>query len=230
MAKQYGKVDAGVLQASKSLQAGKMSQNDFNKIVHSGTDGLTKFASGLKNVAFNMGIMLAATLAIKAAIYILDEIYVSFEEQQEIVDNLTSSIEDLQEEYDNLKTDPSASGTKLNYLKKQIEYQKDLLDIEKERLALKYIDEQVPEFGEEETGTSGGHVNPTITPEDTVEVDIQNNMQKLQQAREQLAKVEDDTNGWFIGTWVNQEQESLKALSADWPSYSILVSKHSFVR
>ena len=32
MAKQYGKVDAGVLQASKSLQAGKMSQNDFNKI------------------------------------------------------------------------------------------------------------------------------------------------------------------------------------------------------
>lgn len=215
MAKQYGKVDAGVLQASKSLQAGKMSQNDFNKIVHSGTDGLTKFASGLKNVAFNMGIMLAATLAIKAAIYVIDELYVSFEEQQQIVDDLASSIEDLKSEYDQLKADPSASGVKLSYLKKQIDYQQDLLDIERERLALKYIDEKVPEFGEEDDGVSGGHVNATITPEDTVEVDIQNNMQKLQQAREQLAKVEDDTNGWFTGTWVNQEQESLKALSAN---------------
>ena len=78
------------------------------------------FAASLKSMAANIGIMLAITLAIKGAMWIFDQLYTSFEEQQEIVDDLTDKIKGLQEEYDNLKDDPSASGEKLDYLKRQI--------------------------------------------------------------------------------------------------------------
>lgn len=170
------------------------------------------FAASLKSMAANIGIMLAITLAIKGAMWIFDQLYTSFEEQQEIVDDLTDKIKGLQEEYDNLKDDPSASSTKLNYLKQRIEYEKDLLEIQKERLALKDIEENMPEVPSEKTGVSGGTVNPTYTAEDTVETNVQNNLKKLQQARTELEKLGENADGWIAQTWRDQEDSALESL------------------
>lgn len=103
--------------ADKSLDA-------YKKQVQNASGGNAAFAASLKSMAANIGIMLAVTLAIKGAMWVFDQLYTSFEEQQEIVDELTDKIKGLQEEYDNLKDDPSASSTKLNYLKQRIEYER----------------------------------------------------------------------------------------------------------
>lgn len=191
--------------------AGDLMEQFTERVGH-GESKLSALGKTVKGVAANIGIMLAVSLAIKGAMWVFDQLYTSFEEQQEIVDELTDKIKGLQEEYDNLKDDPSASSTKLNYLKQRIEYEKDLLDIQKERLALKDIEENMPEVPSEKTGVSGGTVNPTYTAEDTVETNVQNNLKKLQQARTELEKLGENTDGWIAQTWRNQEDSALESL------------------
>lgn len=59
---------------------------------------LSRMGTTLKNVAANMGIMLAASLAIKGIAYLWDKANVTLEEQQKIVDDLSSEITTLREE------------------------------------------------------------------------------------------------------------------------------------
>lgn len=212
LAKQLGHVDEKVLQVGKDFKSSGGSIEDFNKAVGATIPASKKFGLALQNIAINMGAMFVAMVVIKGAMMIFDKINVTFKEQQEIVDDLTDKIKGLQEEYDNLKDDPSASGTKLNYLKQRIEYEKDLLEIQKERLALKDIDENMPEVPSEKTGVSGGTVNPTYTAEDTVETNVQNNLKKLEQARTELEKLGDNTDGWIAQTWRDQEDSAIESL------------------
>lgn len=102
---QFNVLDQNVVKAAKDLQYGRISLDEFNAIAAQSSATVTKFSNALKSAAINMGAMLAVTLAVQAAIYIIDELYVSFEEQQEIVDNLTTKIEDLKQEYDALQQD-----------------------------------------------------------------------------------------------------------------------------
>lgn len=146
-AKRYGVTNKVIVEATKNLKAGTIQQDAFNKIVGEGTNKLGQFALGLKNVVANMGIMLAVTLALKAVTFVIDEMFVTFEEQKETVEELTNSVKDLQSEYDTLKADPSTSGIKLTELKKRLEYQKELLSVEKEKLALKDIEENMSDEG-----------------------------------------------------------------------------------
>lgn len=142
-----------------------------------------------------MGAMLAVTLAIKAAIYILDELYVSFEEQQEIVDNLTTEIEESKNEYDTLKEDPSTSGKKLEDLKKELEYKKDLLAVEKEKLALKDID----------TMSSDGVATANA-------INLDTNLNNLSYAREKLSELGDNGNDNLKRIYTEQEETALNNL------------------
>ena len=123
--------------ADKSLDA-------YKKQVQNASGGNAAFAASLKSMAANIGIMLAVTLAIKGAMMIFDEINVTFKEQQEIVDDLKTKIADLKSEYDQLSADPSASGEKLDYLKRQIDLQERLLKIEERQLALKDMNQEMP--------------------------------------------------------------------------------------
>lgn len=215
MAKGIGNVNSTVLHSAKLMQEGKLSTDDFKNVVASTVPKLDDFAMNLKNIALNMGAMLAVIIAIKAVTYIVDELYVSFEEQKEIVEDLTNSIEELQSEYDTLKADPSANGERLSYLKKQIQYEQDLLEIEKERLALKDMEENMPDISKD-TGTSGGTVNPTWTPEDTAETDITSDLQKLGQIRDKMSDIDSilpvaqDT---VMGDYIEQEKTALKNLT-----------------
>lgn len=207
-------VNKEAVKVAKSIQQTGGSVDDLDRFLISGSSDAEKLGKAIKSAAINMGAMIAVTLAIQAAIYIIDELYVSFDEQQEIVDNLTTKIESLKQEYDALQQDPSISGKKLESLKREIEYQEDLLAIEKERLAVKYMDEEMPETKDEQTGTSGGHVNPTYTPQDTYLTDIQGGLNKLQQAREQMEKI--DSSGGFgknLGGWETQETNAIQQVS-----------------
>ena len=211
-AKYMGVADKQLLTFLSDVDAGKQSIGDIGTQLKNAGSLSKQFTEALKGAVVNIGAMLAVMVAIKAAMYIWDNIYTSFAKQQEIVDDLTEKIQGLQEEYDSLKDDPSASSTKLNYLKQRIEYEQDLLDIQKERLALKDIEENMPELPSEKTGVSGGTVNPTYTAEDTVETNVQNNLKKLQQARTELEKLGENTDGWIAQTWRDQEDSALESL------------------
>ena len=216
LARQIGNVDKGVVQAAKDMQSGTMNSKGFHDVVAQTTPKLAGLSSALKNVALNMGAMLAVMVAIKAIAYVVDELTVTFEEQKKIVDDLTSSVEDLQSEYNALKADPSASGEKLSYLKKQIQYQSELLEIEKERLALKDMQENMPDISSD-TGTSGGHVNPTWTPDDVAESDIQEDLRQLEAIRGRIVdmheKGTDNAKNYVYQNQIAEEKRYLQSLS-----------------
>jgi len=213
-AKGIGNVNSTVLHSAKLMQEGKLSTDDFKKVVAGTVPKLDDFAMNLKNIALNMGAMLAVMIAIKAVTYIVDELYVSFEEQKEIVEDLTNSIDELQSEYDTLKADGSGSNAELNYLKKQIDYKKDLLEIEKERLALKDIEENMPDLSSD-TGTSGGHVNATWTPDDIAESDIQEDLRQLEAIHNRMEDMrKNGTNNASNYVYQNQLAEEARYMQS----------------
>lgn len=214
MAKGIGNVNSTVLHSAKLMQEGKLSTDDFKKVVAGTVPKLDDFAMNLKNIALNMGAMLAVMIAIKAVTYIVDELYVSFEEQKEIVEDLTNSIDELQSKYDTLKADGSGSNAELNYLKKQIDYKKDLLEIEKERLALKDIEENMPDLSSD-TGTSGGHVNATWTPDDIAESDIQEDLRQLEAIHNRMEDMrKNGTNNASNYVYQNQLAEEARYMQS----------------
>ena len=147
LVRQYEDLDEGIVRATRDLEAGRLVTSDYQQLVGDTTTRLMSFTEALKGMALNMGAMLAVMIAVKAVTFIVDEAITTFEEQKEIVDDLTTSVSELQSEYDNLKLDPSTSGVKLTELKKRLEYQKELLAVEKEKLALKDIDENMSDSG-----------------------------------------------------------------------------------
>ena len=147
LVRQYEDLDEGIVRATRDLEAGRLVTSDYQQLVGDTTTRLMSFTKALKGMALNMGAMLAVMIAVKAVTFIVDEAITTFEEQKEIVDDLTTSVSELQSEYDNLKLDPSTSGVKLTELKKRLEYQKELLAVEKEKLALKDIDENMSDSG-----------------------------------------------------------------------------------
>lgn len=63
----YNKVDKGIINLVKSIQAGKGEIGDLDKALEAGSTGAMSFSSALKTAAMNIGIMLAVSLAIKGA-------------------------------------------------------------------------------------------------------------------------------------------------------------------
>lgn len=182
------------------------------------------FAASLKSMAANIGIMLAITLAIKGAMWIFDQLYTSFEEQQEIVDDLTDKIKGLQEEYDNLKDDPSASGEKLDYLKRQINLQERLLKIEERKLALKDMNEKMPDISNGVTSDNVAHTYSgagvsSLPESETDNARVTNALDKLAAIREKIHKAYQDTpdNTKAIENLEKQESDQLDDLR-EWQS------------
>ena len=97
--------------------------------------------STLKNVAANMGIMLAASLAIKGIAYLWDKANVTLEEQQKIVDDLSSEITTLREEEQKLLELQAQGGiteaeeSRLKYLQRRLELNEKIYKIEQKKLA-----------------------------------------------------------------------------------------------
>lgn len=102
---------------------------------------LSKLGTTLKNVAANMGIMLAASLAIKGIAYLWDKANVTLEEQQKIVDDLSSEITTLREEEQKLLGLQAQGGiteaeeSRLKYLQRRLELDEKIYKIEQKKLA-----------------------------------------------------------------------------------------------
>ena len=198
----------------------------FTERIGHGDSKLAALGKTLKGVAANIGIMLAVTLAIKGAMWVFDQLYTSFEEQQEIVDDLTEKIKGLQEEYDSLKDDPSASGEKLDYLKRQINLQERLLKIEERKLALKDMNEKMPSTAEGTTPDtvvhtySGAGVSSLHQSQvDAYQDDLADDLDKLAVIREKIHKAYQDTpdNTKAIENLEKQESDQLDDLR-EWQS------------
>ena len=102
---------------------------------------LSKLGTTLKNVAANMGIMLAVSLAVKTGIAIWDKLNVTLEEQKEIVDNLKSEITTLREEEQKLLELQAQGGiteaeeSRLKYLQRRLELDERIYKQEQKKLA-----------------------------------------------------------------------------------------------
>lgn len=111
---------------------------EYNKYLEQASSSTSKFSASLKNVAANMGIMLAITVALKLLGAAWDHFDVTVEESQAKVDDITTKLKELNEEYDKLNSRDSDSLTssekeRLNYLKDRISYEEEFLDIEKRK-------------------------------------------------------------------------------------------------
>lgn len=97
------------------------------------------FGTAIKGAATNMAIMLAVTLAIKAAVKIWDTINVTVEETQQKYEELNNTLSTLTSEYDDLNSRNPASLSnsekeRLEYLKERIELEKELLELQQHEI------------------------------------------------------------------------------------------------
>lgn len=137
-----GDCDETALSYFKTLDDGKGTINNQSASVEGLNEYLQKTGqsfdtAALKakalNVALNVGIMLAVTVAVKALSAAWDAFNVTVEEQQEKISNLTSEIETLQQEYDELSSKQSitkAEQERLDYLERRLELDKAILEAE----------------------------------------------------------------------------------------------------
>lgn len=138
LAKSCSNVDKSVVSTAKSIQKGNAEIGALDKSMKNASDSATAFGTTLKNVAANMGIMLAITVALKLIGAAWDHFNVTVEESQAKVDDITTKLKELNEEYDKLNSRDSDSLTssekeRLNYLKDRISYEEELFDIEKRK-------------------------------------------------------------------------------------------------
>lgn len=138
LAKSCSNVDKSVVSTAKSIQKGNAEIGALDKSMKNASGSATAFGTTLKNVAANMGIMLAITVALKLLGAVWDHFNVTVEESQAKVDDITTKLKELNEEYDKLNSRDSDSLTssekeRLNYLKDRISYEEELLDIEKRK-------------------------------------------------------------------------------------------------
>lgn len=113
----------------------------YSSFVGASSDKLSKFGEAALGAAKNIAIMLAVNLAIKAGMYIWDELNTTLEEQQEIVDNLSSEISSLEEEEKKLLTLRDEGGlteaeqSRLDYLQQRLELDQKIYEQEQKKLA-----------------------------------------------------------------------------------------------
>lgn len=169
-------------EAQKNSAELSISLNDLEKAQNGAAFSAGKLGTALKTAATNIGIMIGVSLAIQGAIWVFDQINVTLEEQQEIVDDLSKEIESLQTEYDALNSLKNRTGsqdvrlrtlrTELDLLEKQ--YQKEL-----DLLALNELEGEGDFFsnGVLDNISNSGTVNESISQSDSLKV-FENNFRR----------------------------------------------------
>lgn len=137
-AKSFDVTDKAAIQFFTEVDNGKRKIKDIDDYIKKAEESSTAFGAALKNVAANIGIMLAITVVLKLLGAAWDYFNVTVEESQAKVDEVTAKLKELNEEYDKLNSRDSDSLTssekeRLNYLKDRISYEEELLDIEKRK-------------------------------------------------------------------------------------------------
>lgn len=113
--------------------------DEFKKSAASASSSTAKFATTLKSVAANIGIMLAINAVIKLATYSWDKANTTVSEVKERIDELSNSISTLESEYNSLLETGKVNLTdaekdRLDYLESRIKREKELKELEEARL------------------------------------------------------------------------------------------------
>ncbi len=111
--------------------------SEFDSVCNRVTSSTTQFATTLKNIAANAGIVLGINFAIQAGKLAWDALNVTVEEQEAKVNSLQTAYQNLQSEYEQLsgKQDPTeAEKNRLSYLERRLELDERILKAEKSQL------------------------------------------------------------------------------------------------
>lgn len=166
-----------------------------NKKATLSTSSLKAAMAGLNatlaaNPLFAVGILVASVLA---GTKIIEGLTTSFEEQEEIVNNLSSEIDGLQQKYDALKEKDNRTEQEneyLSYLERELEVKKELYKEERRLLALKdlqgYNDPTSNGNLSEDiySGTAMGGLNKN----DVLSTSIKINLDDLEKARKEYSE------------------------------------------
>lgn len=138
-AKSFDITDKYAVQFFEDVDNGKRDISDIDDYLKDAGDSANDFGKKLKSVATNIGIMLAVTLAVKAATAVWDYYNVTVEETKEKIDEINSSLKTLQTEFDELnarnpETLSKSEQARLDYLDTRIAKEKELLEIQQARL------------------------------------------------------------------------------------------------
>lgn len=136
-AKQIGYTDKQLLTFLGNVDSGKQKIGDIGKELGAAGTASQEFGEAVKSAVINMGAMLLVMVAIKGAMWIFDELNVTTEEQQGIVDDLTEKVKGLKDEYNELygRNDlTEAEKQKLDYLQRQLTVNEQILKQEQKKL------------------------------------------------------------------------------------------------
>lgn len=136
-AQQIGYTDEKLVTFLKDVDSGKKKIGDIGQELGAAGTASQEFGEAVKSAVINMGAMLLVMVAIKGAMWIFDELNVTTEEQQEIVDDLTEKVKGLNDEYNELygRNDlTEAEKQKLDYLQRQLTVNEQILKQEQKKL------------------------------------------------------------------------------------------------
>lgn len=199
-AKSIGATDKELLKFLGDVDSGSREIDKIDDYMASATTGATKFKTALKSLGANIGIMLAITLAVQLLAKAYDELVVTMEEQQEIVDGLKTDIEGLSAEYDILNKKGNLTDqekARLEMLERQLELKKELLAIEQKELADKELRQD-----------NQGLLNHKGV--DQYSLDITRQSKQLDQVRDRINN--GGYSGWVLDDYIQQEQDLMQSL------------------
>ena len=204
----------------ESLKNGKADAQAFANATNSAAYSVKSFANTLKTAAVNIGVFMAASIAIQFAIEKFAELNVTYEEQQTIVDQLKSDVQSLKDEYDTLSNIDTSKLTeqekeRLGYLERIIALKERELEIENKRLSDSYL------FGEGDafsSGMLGGGVDGEdgLTTMNYDVVDLMKNtdkaLSKIQEARENYQAALNTDSQKYQDKFALQEEQQMQKL------------------
>lgn len=204
----------------ESLKNGKADAQAFANATNSAAYSVKSFANTLKTAAVNIGVFMAASIAIQFAIEKFAELNVTYEEQQTIVDQLKSDVQSLKDEYDTLSNIDTSKLTeqekeRIGYLERIIALKERELEIENKRLSDSYL------FGEGDafsSGMLGGGVDGEdgLTTMNYDVVDLMKNtdkaLSKIQEARENYQAALNTDSQKYQDKFALQEEQQMQKL------------------
>lgn len=204
----------------ESLKNGKADAQAFANATNSAVYSVKSFANTLKTAAVNIGVFMAASIAIQFAIEKFAELNVTYEEQQTIVDQLKSDVQSLKDEYDTLSNIDTSKLTeqekeRLGYLERIIALKEREFEIENKRLSDSYL------FGEGDafsSGILGGGVDGEdgLTTMNYDVVDLMKNtdkaLSKIQEARENYQAALNTDSQKYQDKFALQEEQQMQKL------------------
>lgn len=217
-AKSIGYTDQTLLDFLGNVDSGKQKIKDIDSYMQNSTKSTAAFGAALKNIAANIGIMLAISLVIKGISEAWDAANVTVSEVQNSIDETTAAYQELQQEYDSLSQKQhltDAEQERLNYLKERLALDQQIIDAEKRQLNdEKYGTKFTDWFDPDNINTMYSQEMSRTNEEGFFNLQRKTNygLQQLQETRDLIDQYQ--SAGKDVSRILNQEQNNIDQLSS----------------